>query len=412
MNNKILLFGPGSGSNVFQNFSLSIEKQFAAIGVSAVTLDLQAPDFQARLIALLNDIPLAVVSFAGIGGMFQIDGKNIWELARVPFISIFGDSPAYFFDLHGMGSNWQYGLYGFPEHYDLRKSLPLDQGFAGIIATPFLLPPLNEKPVNVGNKLSGKLVFPKTGNSSAKLRKELEATLPEMVFTVWRSIADMADADLKPLSHGVICAMVEQQLRQMAVEGHFIVKLKLLLIALLDDYVRRLESEMVAEVLMDYPAIVCGNRWEHLNTANRRGTYIPVSDYGYTDTLMADALAVVHVSPNTAYGIHDRQLRAIAHGTACLSNSQTYLNEAFNLSDEITYDFDPDSLRNAIEWILANKEAVVESSMHRAELYQEKFHIGHFYDQIRQIAEFIRFVNADARPSSFPDYLGWPPTLI
>ncbi len=105
MNNTIIVFGPSSGSNVFQNFSQSVQQQFASIGVTAVILDLQAQDFQVRLLSLVNESPLAVLSVAGIGGLFNIDGKNIWELARLPFISLFGDSPAYYFDLHFMGSN-------------------------------------------------------------------------------------------------------------------------------------------------------------------------------------------------------------------------------------------------------------------------------------------------------------------
>lgn len=411
MNNKIIVFGPGSGSNVFQNFSQSIKTQFASIGVTAIILDLQAQDFQQRLLSLVQEAPLAALSFAGIGGMFNIDGKNLWELSKIPFISLFGDSPAYYFDLHFMGSNWQFGLYGFPEHTDLRKRLSLNHGFVGTVEAPFLLPPLVEKPVDIEKKMAGKLVFPKTGNSSVKLRNELGASLPKRVFAVWESIAAIIDLNLNTVSHGSICALVDEHIQALSIDGQFVSKIKLLLIALLDDYARRLESEMVADVLMDYPAIVCGNRWEHLNIANRTGTYVPISDYAYTDELIADSLAVVHVSPNTSHGIHDRQLRAIAHGTACLSNRQRLVSDLYNLNDEIVYDFDTDSLRDKIEWMLANKEEVVRRGMNRTELYKQKFHISHFYGQIANIAEFVRFANADSRPAAFPDYLAWPSAL-
>lgn len=396
---------------MFQHFSQSLKTQFAAIGVTAVTLDLQAQDFQQRLLSLIQEAPLAVLSFAGIGGMFNIDGKNFWELSKVPFISIFGDSPAYYFDLHFMGSNWQSGLYGFPEHAELRKCLPLSHGFVGRIETPFMLPPLIEKPVDIEKKLSGKLVFPKTGNSSVKLRNDLRAALPKAVFAVWGSVADVIDTHLNTVTHGSICTLVDEHIPALSLEGRFLAKVKLLLIALLDDYARRLESEMVADVLMDYPAIVCGSRWEHLNSVNRTGAYIPVSDYAYTDELIAASLAVVHASPNTSHGIHDRQIRAIAHGTACLSNRQVLVSEGYNLADDIIYDFARDSLRDRIEWILANKEEVVTLGMERAAIYKEKFHISHFYEQIANMAEFIRFANADVRAAAFPDYLAWPPAL-
>ncbi len=147
----------------------------------------------------------------------------------------------------------------------------MPHGFAGIVDRPFLLPPLIEKPVDIKKKISGKLVFPKTGNSSAKLRRDLRAALPPTVFAVWESVAAAIDADLNAISHAGVCALVAQSLQNFPIDGSFIAKLSLLLIALLDDYARRLQSELVAEVLMDYPAIVCGSRWEHFNTVNRRG---------------------------------------------------------------------------------------------------------------------------------------------
>ncbi len=411
MTNKIILLGPSSGSNVFQHFSESLGTQFASIGITSVTLDLQATDFQQRLLSLVQESPLAVLGFAGIGGMFNIDGKNLWELSRTPFISFFGDSPAYYPDLHFMGSNWQFGMYGFPEHVALRKRLSMNHGFVGVVETPFMLPPLIEKTVDIEKKMAGKLVFPKTGNSSLKLRNELKESLPEPVFAVWESIAAIIDGNLNTVSHDSVWALVEEHMPKLSIDGPFVAKIKLLLTALLDDYARRLESELVADVLMDYPAIVCGSRWEHLNISNRTGTYVPVSDYAYTDQLIADSLAVVHVSPNTSHGIHDRQLRAIAHGTACLSNRQRFVSDSYNLNDEIVYDFDTDSLRDKIEWVLANKEEVVRQGMGRPDSYRQKFHISNFYNQIIKIAEIIRFSNADIRPAALPDYLVWPPLL-
>ena len=94
-----------------------------------------------------------------------------------------------------------------------------------------------------------------------------------------------------------------------------------------------------------------------------------------------------------------------------LSNRQIYVSDACNLSDEIIYDFDADNLRNKIEWILTNKEEVVSLGATRTELYQEIFHISHFYSQISNIAEFIRFANLGSRPEAFPDYVAWPPAL-
>src|SRR5690348_16667301 len=112
---------------------------FKSLGHDFVFVNFAEGGAQDQLNQAIREQPVEFVYGAAGGGADMrattTDGKdlNLWEAMRVPFISLKGDSPAYFFDRHVMPSPWHACLYYFPEHLDLRKRLPLTPALYGLV---------------------------------------------------------------------------------------------------------------------------------------------------------------------------------------------------------------------------------------------------------------------------------------
>src|SRR6185369_9593919 len=103
---------------------------FEALGYELVEVDFSQAGADASLTNALQSQSIALVfGVMGMGADFRgttPDGKesNLWQGLRIPYISLNGDSPAYYFDRHVMPSAWHACLYYYPDHYQLRRRYP------------------------------------------------------------------------------------------------------------------------------------------------------------------------------------------------------------------------------------------------------------------------------------------------
>src|SRR5438046_7141912 len=99
----------------------AFRRVFESLGHEFLEVNLAAPNAVQLLDQTINALPIEFVfSFVGMGaylGGKGADGRetNLWEALGVPFISLNGDSPAYFFDRHVMPGRTFACMYGFPE---------------------------------------------------------------------------------------------------------------------------------------------------------------------------------------------------------------------------------------------------------------------------------------------------------
>ena len=105
------------------------------------------------------------LSFFGLGqGIVLADADksvNLWVAAGVPFVRVFGDSPAYFPDSHFMALPNSINFYGHPEHLHFYRRWFDSKGFS-VQMVPILLDRLAERPTDLSRKIAGKnIVFPK-----------------------------------------------------------------------------------------------------------------------------------------------------------------------------------------------------------------------------------------------------------
>ncbi len=204
---------------------------------------------------------------ADVGGATP-DGKsvNLWQAIGVPFISLYGDSPSYFLDRHIASTAWHASLYFHPEHQDLRRRLPEPPRLSGLVP-PIPFDMTDKREIDFRLKEKGKLLFLKNGNDPEKLLDAWRTTMPSSTFLL---LAELASELSGRLTTDVGCDIDAYVTAAFASKGWDIVEfinLRLFFIAQLDDYLRRIKSTMLGEVLADFPVEIRGFNWEHMNFA-------------------------------------------------------------------------------------------------------------------------------------------------
>jgi hypothetical protein len=352
-------------------------------------------------------------SAAGVGADFRgatAEGKevNLWEGIGVPFISLKGDSPAYFFDRHVMPSPWHACLYFFPEHLALRRRFPLTPALYGVVPPrPFDM--VDKREIDFRKKEDGKLLFLKNGNDPEKLVRMWREAMPAATFVMLADLAGELVNDINVESSYDIDAYVTAYFMDKGWDIGEFVNLRLFLIAQLDDYLRRIKSTMVADVLADFPVEIHGFNWEHFDFSKRRATYVPGGDYTESKQKIIDALGIVDMSPNTQRAPHDRAMRAFGLWTLCVTNEQRFFKEQFTNSEMFSYRFEKDHLAGKIADVLAHPKQFVEVGRDVAEQFRQHRQPGDFAQFMLDTASHIR-LGSGPRSAALQDFFVWPPT--
>ena len=222
---------------------------FEALGHDYVEINLPHPDSQALLNRTIQEQKLEFVyGVMGVGAEFRGTGtdggeRNLWEGLGVPFLSLMGDSPAYYFSRHVMPSPWHACLYYFPEHLELRKRLHPSPALYGLVP-PIPYDMTDRREIDFGRKADGKLLFLKNGNDPEKLVASWRDAMPaptfimlsELAGELFRGVATDAGCDIERL---VAASFLDR-----GWDISEFVNLRLFFVAQLDDYLRRVKSTM------------------------------------------------------------------------------------------------------------------------------------------------------------------------
>ena len=345
---------------------------------------------------------------ADIGGK-TADGRDInyWEGVGIPYISLKGDTPAYFFSRHVMTSPWHACLYFFPEHLEVRKRFRPTRALYGIVP-PIPFDMTDKRQIDFRKKEVGKLLFLKNGNDPEKLVRTWRDGMPEPTFLALSELASELASGLDTRIGDDIDALVVAYFRTRGWDVEEFVTLRLFFVAQLDDYLRRIKSALIADVLADFPVEIHGFNWEHMDFSRRKATYVQGGDYTATRQRIVDSLAIVDMSPNTQRAPHDRAMRAFGLYTLCVTNRQSFFSENFTNADDFTYRFDREHLRARIADVLADPKGSVELGIDAAEQFRKERRPSDFAQFMIDTASHVRLA-CSSRPAGFQDYFVWPP---
>jgi hypothetical protein len=389
---------------------------FASLGHDLVVLDFERPETQQVLNHTIREQQVAF-AYGGVGMGADLsgttpDGKevNFWEANRIPFLSLSGDSPAYFFDRHVMPGPWHAGLYWFPEHLELRRRFKPTQALYGAIP-PFPMDFTSKREIDFRKKERGTLLFLKNGNDPEKLVSAWRESMPAEAFVM---LAELASELAGSVATDVGCdidAFVTAYFSSKGWDLSQYLIFRLFLVAQLDDYLRRIKSTLIAQTLADFPVQIRGFNWEHVDFSGKRAAYIPGGDYKQSRADIIDSLGLIDMSPNTQLAPHDRALRAFGLCTLCVTNEQQFFKEQFKNADMFCYRFDKDHLREKVADVLAHPKRYVELGLDVSEQFRQDRRPQDFAQYLLDTAGLIR-VACGPRPASAAGFFVWPPTKL
>ena len=386
---------------------------FEKLGHDFVEVDFAQPGALELLNRAIQEKSVEFVySAAGIGADFRgttSDGKevNLWEGIGVPFISLKGDSPAYYFARHVMPSPWYACLYFFPEHLELRRRFPLTPALYGLVPPrPFDM--TDKREIDFRKKETGKLLFLKNGNDPEQLIRIWREAMPAATFIMLTELAGELSSGINTEIGYDIDAFVTTCFFDKGWDIGEFTNLRLFFVAQLDDYLRRIKSMLVADVLADFPVEIHGFNWDHFDFSHRRATFVPGGDYTESKQRIIDSLGIVDMSPNTQRAPHDRAMRAFGLCTLCLTNEQRFFREQFTNSGMFSYRFEKDHLAATIAEVLAHPRQYVELGLDVAEQFRKNRRPEDFAQFMLDTASHIR-LGSGPRPAGLQDFFVWPP---
>jgi hypothetical protein len=389
---------------------------FEEQGFDLVEVALGKPDAPAQLHKIVREAQIAFAfSFVGMAASLRgttSEGMelNFWEALRIPYISLYGDTPAYFFDRHVMPTRMSACLYAFPEHVEFRKTLPHLPGILGT-TLPGVIDSVPKSTLDFKAKERGRLLFLKNGNDPEQMVSEWRSCLPSRTFLMLADIAGELVARMSDENTERVDQVVDRYFRLRGIEIANAALLRLFFVAQLDDYLRRIKSTLMARVLMDFPVDMFGYNWDHLDFSGKRVNFTPGGDYTRSAPMIRDSLGVIDMSPNTSLAPHERPLRAFGAYTLCLTNQQAFFKEHVAHSGEFSFAFQEESFRSKIADVVAHPKRYVEIGIAAAESFRSAFPVQRFVEALADIAELLR-LSSGARPGALQPYFAWPPESI
>jgi hypothetical protein len=395
----------------------SFKRLFESLGHDFATVDFAQPDAGPALDRVMSkgDIEF-VFTFVGMGADIRMAGsdgtqRNLWNTMRIPFISLNGDSPAYFFDRHVLSGPMFASLYAFPEHYRLRKRLPANRCMFGVVPH-VLLDATPKQDIDFSRKEQGKLLFLKNGNDPEELLVAWREALPDSVFLMLADLAGELAGQIQSELGNDIDTLVVDYFQNKGIDIHARWNLRLFFIAQLDDYLRRLKSTLIAKSLLDLPIEVHGFNWGHVDFGKRRAKLVNFADHNASRGLIKESLGLLDMSPNTGLAPHDRPMRAYGMHTLCLTNEQEYFRRTVpQFCDAFTFRFDPESVQSKVADVLAHPRRYLDLGIEVAAAFRSGHEPEIFGQFMLDLAKCLKLEGAPRFPNLQP-YFGWPPTSL
>jgi hypothetical protein len=267
--------------------------------------------------------------------------------------------------------------------------------------------PLERSAIDLSTRRKGTLVFLKNGNSPADLRRLWNDHLSSPLAGLLNAMADeIVPAGLKPgqmhlgdVAAAVVSARGIDPMSALPVLPFFT--------AQIDDYLRRLKSEMIAQAILDFPVVVQGSYWSHVDFSGRRATLAPGEDFTASRRIFTDELGVIDMSPNIDSQPHERVQRAAGAYSLVLTNRQGWLTSAFPEFADFTFEFEPESIKARVADVLARPDRYLELAVAFGDRYREVHPAEAFVRRVVEVADLAALQCAAEKPLIQPFFI-WP----
>lgn len=407
----IIGFTTGSEGDALAKLTKELLRPFAEIASRIVIIDTSKQDIFFRLKDVFREPIWFAASYFGSGQNISItkanQPANLWESSGIPFVRFYGDTPAYFPDRHVANYKNSINAYWDRAHIKFYRCWFDNQALSVLLpGAPIEKTSIDN--IDIESKLSGKIIFPKNGNSPTALRSYWRSTLPSTISNALNSISDEITSNQFINFEPCFDDRLIRHFADIGVELATLPSVLCFLVAQLDDYLRRVKSTMIAESILDFPVIIRGCNWEHINFSNTRASYENCSDYSTTQYLLDKAPALIDMSPNTMHMKHDRIMRAVGRGTAFLTNKQDFLDSVFQDSKRFTFEFNKNSISSLVDKYVSDLPAAIELGIEQSLILRPTMDESFYVESLLTAIHAITLRCAE-RPPGTQNFVIYPP---
>jgi hypothetical protein len=322
--------------------------EFEAQGFDVTMFSADGQDWPHRLVEVLRQGGISfALTMSGIGTDLGVDGKLIWEAAKVPLFNWSCDHPCYFPTRHIIRHTHLLHGYVFPDHaqYSIRHLNPNGAAFAVHLGIPprSLFP---QAPLPLTSR-SGRILFTKSGADTDRIEaawRGYSADLQRIVFAAAEELFPRPTLEFLPAlqriaeSFGLFLAGDSQ--------------LALVLIRELDGYIRFRRANLVMNAILDYPVDVFGTGWDHIGWDGAVARFHGPMAWRTMLDRLPHYLGCLSTNPLVEKSVHDRVFFSLAAGVAPVSDDNAFTQAHMPALRPYFFNFTREAIAQAIETIL------------------------------------------------------------
>lgn len=387
MANLVLAITGQNANGILECQSQRYLDLIGTMGHGTLLLRMADPAFSAKLRDAAAEGIVFAWGYAGVGAQLEVNGRNFWDLAEAPFISVLADAPYIMPRNHLVPSPWVVNGYVYREWLDLNQECFGSPQITALL--PFGVLPNPARDRIPWAERSRRMLFVKGGADPVRQRAAWDQW-PARLRTVMNECADLlAVRSPSPIAPIVFACLAAHAL---VLDGS-----KPILLGMmheLDTYIRALRATAMAHALLPLAVDIVGDGWEHVQHQPGRARFHPPIPAAELEDIYADTQILVNVTPNFASGAHERVLRGFASRCCVVSDDNDYTRS--NLRDIGTY--------RGVEWYepdLADRlaDAFAEQRATEAELDQAQAYVERRYDPVAFVTRMKELAAlARARP--------------
>jgi len=415
MKEQVVLVISGQGANaairgLMEDYAAALQ----SAGFSIVHITTEPAEVQYGLDLIKQGAVWCALTWLGILQNLSVNEErsgtavNAFDAFGVPLVKLQGDLPAYLEPRHWDIPLNTINLYQAEEfvHYR-RRWLPRATALTSLVP-PIPMTPMNRDRVDLTTRRRGKLHFLKNGNSPAGLRDLWRSRLPTSTASLLVAMAEEIErvgTKARPFHIGDFVA-------DFLLASHAICDPPSQLIAFIstqmDDYLRRVKSTMIAESILDLPVVVQGSYWSHVDFVGRRAQLVEGQDVDASQAIVEHQLGVIDMSANVDTWPHDRVQRAAGSFALVLTNRQGWLSQHFPGFDGLTFDFEPESIRERVHDAILHPERYIEQALEFGTRFRDVYPREAFSERLTELVDLARLLWNEPKPSLQP-FFSWPP---
>lgn len=357
-------------------------REFAAMGLDVVIFVADGDDWAQRLIEVLKNREFAfALTMSGMGTDLFIDGKSVWETAKVPLFNWNCDHACYFPARHGIRSPFLLHGYVFPDHarYNIEHLKPNGTAFAVHLGIPprSLFP---DAPMPLERR-NGRMIFSKSGRDTNRIEADWRTYVPDLqhiLFAAAEELFSRSTVDFLPTLQRIA------EPRGLFLSGNN--RAAMLLIRETDTYIRYKRANLVMASIRRYPVDVFGSGWDHIDWDGAVAEFRGELKWRAMIDRLPHYVGCLSTNPMVEESVHDRVFFALAAGVAPIGDANAFTRRHMPDLAPYLFEFSPRSIEGAIEAVLAQPAQAIGQSEDTWNALSAPFGLRRSAQQIAQFA--------------------------